>query len=159
MVEKTKLMEHLFSKNAYSRPVAKDLKRQLINQKKINDYLGRNLVDRDAEDDQGDVDAESFLTTPTEKLHELIGTKDITYKVLLDALAVAEGNYEHMRSQSDGKAPVINQLITQATGQSNSHLSQGSGHNWILWVDTNSEAALLHILMNDEPHMTIWTHR
>jgi hypothetical protein len=45
------------------------------------------------------------LTTPSEKLQELIGKKDITYKVLLDALAVAEGNYEHMRAQSDGKVP------------------------------------------------------
>lgn len=45
------------------------------------------------------------MTTPSEKLQELIGKKDITYKVLLDALAVAEGNYEHMRAQSDGKVP------------------------------------------------------
>jgi len=98
-------MEQLFTKHAYSRPVARDFKRQLINQKKINDYLGRNFVEREAEE-EADVDAESFLTTPTEKLQKIIGNKDITYKVLLDALADADGNYEYMRSQNEGKTPV-----------------------------------------------------
>jgi len=95
MVEKTRLMEILIPKQAYSRPTY--FKRHLINQQKINDFLGRNLVERETEDDQADIDAESFLTTPSEQLEKIIGKKDITYKVLLDALADAEGNYDHMR--------------------------------------------------------------
>lgn len=111
-------MEILIPKQAYSRPTY--FKRHLINQQKINDFLGRNLVERETEDDQADIDAESFLTTPSEQLEKIIGKKDITYKVLLDALADAEGNYDHMRQQSDGKVQVQNQIQTQATARSNS---------------------------------------
>lgn len=42
MLERTKLMEILIPKQAYSRPIY--FKRHLINQQKINDFLGRNLI-------------------------------------------------------------------------------------------------------------------
>lgn len=77
-------MEILIPKQAYSRQTY--FKRHLYNQQKLNDFLGRNLVVQDGDDEQVD-DAESFLTTPSERLQEIIGSKEITYKTLLDSLA------------------------------------------------------------------------
>merc|ERR1712242_670373 len=65
LLEKTLLMETLIPKQAYSRPTY--FKRHLINQQKINDFLGRGLFTQDDED-QMDAEADSVLSLPSGRL-------------------------------------------------------------------------------------------
>jgi len=100
LVERTREMETVIPKQAYSRPI--QFKRHLINQKKINDFLEANLFAAEAEAGHID-DAESYMTTPSERQNAWIDPKTITYKMLLEHLEKAEKHYDNMRAQNDGR--------------------------------------------------------
>merc|ERR1712241_527270 len=122
MVEKTRLMEILIPKQAYSRPTY--FKRHLINQQKINDFLGRGLFTQDDED-QMDAEADSVLSLPSERLRELLGTQNVTYKLLLEHLQAADDNYHALREQHESgrlAMPQGNQLDRRGT-ETNSQTS------------------------------------
>lgn len=122
LLEKTLLMETLIPKQAYSRPTY--FKRHLINQQKINDFLGRGLFTQDDED-QMDAEADSVLSLPSERLRELLGTQNVTYKLLLEHLQAADDNYHALREQHESgrlAMPQGNQLDRRGT-ETNSQTS------------------------------------
>lgn len=85
-------MSQLIYKAAYSRPI--QYKRILMNQHKLNEFLGRNLLaekDGDIEEDEFSLSNESFLNKAQ--------NKRVTYAELLDRIKAAEGNYDTARAQ------------------------------------------------------------
>jgi len=87
-VEKVNLMSKLIYKAAYSRPI--QYKRHLINQHKLNEFLGRNLL---AEKDQSMI-SDAFSLSNESGLTKMADGKRVTYAELLERIAAAEKNYE-----------------------------------------------------------------
>ena len=87
-IEKVGLMSKLIYKAAYSRPM--QYKRQIINQHKLNEFLGRNLL---AEKDQS-LGSDQFSLSNESGITRQADGKRITYAELLERIATAEKNYE-----------------------------------------------------------------
>ena len=92
-------MSQLIYKAAYSRPI--QYKRILMNQHKLNEFLGRNLLaekDGDIEEDEFSLSNASFLQNSQ--------NKRVTYTELLDRIKAAEANYDTARAhQMTGGVP------------------------------------------------------
>ena len=83
-------MSQLIYKAAYSRPIM--YKRHIMNQHKLNEFLGRNLLqqkDGDFISDEFSLSAESLTVA---------GNTRVTYSELLERIAAAEKNYEATRN-------------------------------------------------------------
>ena len=80
-------MSQIIYKAAYSRPI--QYKRHIMNQHKLNEFLGRNLLNKDDGDATESVfSIESMAINPA---------KRVTYSELLERIAAAEKNYETAR--------------------------------------------------------------
>jgi hypothetical protein len=68
-----------------------------------------------------DAEADSMLSLPSERLMELLGTQNVTYKLLLEHLQAADDNYHAMRDQHEaarGGSHVARQLSDETSQES-----------------------------------------
>merc|ERR1712157_193653 len=89
--EKVGLMSKLIYKAAYSRPM--QYKRHIVNNHKLNDFLGRNLLD----EKDGDNSDELSLSNASFINRNVGENRKITYAELLERITAAEKNYELAR--------------------------------------------------------------
>jgi len=89
--EKVGLMSKLIYKAAYSRPM--QYKRHIVNNHKLNDFLGRNLLD----EKDGDNSDELSLSNASFINRNVAENRKITYAELLERITAAEKNYELAR--------------------------------------------------------------
>merc|ERR1712192_22042 len=91
-VEKAQIMSKLIYKSAYSRSF--QYKRHLVNQHKLNEFLGRNLLD----DKEGDGSDHFSLSNASFIDRNIAANRKITYAELLERISAAEKNYEMART-------------------------------------------------------------
>lgn len=93
-VEKVGIMSQLIYKAAYSRPI--QYKRHIMNQHKLNEFLGRNLL----AEKEGDGVSDEFSLSNESNFVRLTSTtnKRITYSELLERIAAAEKHYQMART-------------------------------------------------------------
>jgi len=93
-IEKVGIMSQLIYKAAYSRPM--QYKRHIMNQHKLNEFLGRNLL---AEKD-GDKDSDEFSLSNESQFVRMTTTtnKRITYSELLQRISAAEEHYKKAKT-------------------------------------------------------------
>ncbi len=100
-IEKAALMQRLCQKQCYSRKIF--FKRHLVNQQKLNSFLGRGMLADWEESKQApeDDEAMSMLSFTTQDLMNQINTAEekITYKKLLEHIQTAEKNLENVKKQ------------------------------------------------------------
>lgn len=93
-IEKVGIMSQLIYKAAYSRPI--QYKRHIMNQHKLNEFLGRNLL---AEKDGDGVSDEFSLSNESQFVRLATTTnKRITYSELLKRISDAEVHYTKART-------------------------------------------------------------
>ena len=90
--EKVGIMSKLIFKAAYSRHM--QYKRHLVNQHKLNEFLGRNLLD----EKDGDASDEFSLSNASFINRNVAENRQITYAELLERISAAEKNYDMART-------------------------------------------------------------
>ena len=99
-------------KPCYSRQVY--YARHLKNMSKLNDFLGRNLL-RQVKDDQSEID-DNMSVSVAPDFFERYRQGNLTYKMLLDHIEIAERNYESTRNKQLGIGRPDDDNISRATG-------------------------------------------
>merc|ERR1712156_100360 len=94
--EKCQLMSKLVYKAAYSRPI--QYKRHIINQHKLNEFLGRSLLEE--KDDESEKESEFTQ-------FDRIANSRVTYAELLQRIEHAERNYGETRGKQLGKKAAV----------------------------------------------------
>ena len=100
-------MSKLIYKAAYSRPI--QFKRHLLNQHKLNEFLGRNLLDDKVEDF-----SDEFSIAEASMINKRVASNNhVTYAELLERIGTAEKNYNSARqnqlaSGTDGASKMAN---------------------------------------------------
>lgn len=98
-IEKAALMQRLCQKQCYSRKIF--FKRHLVNQQKLNSFLGRGILADWEESKQApeDEDNMSILSFTTQDLMNQVNLAEekITYKKLLEHIQTAESNLEAIK--------------------------------------------------------------
>jgi hypothetical protein len=97
LVEKAGLMQKMCQKQCYSKRIF--FKRHIMNQQKLNAFLGRGIVaDWASSHDGSQAESEiDNLTIQTEAVKEGREEEIISYSVLLQHIEAAEKNYEGLR--------------------------------------------------------------
>ena len=83
-------------KPSYSRPVY--YARHLKNMQRLNDFLGRNLLKKDKADAESHYSDDKSLSMEPD-FFERMQKGNLTYKMLLDHIDIAEKNYEATRDE------------------------------------------------------------
>lgn len=91
-IEKVGIMSQLIYKAHYSRPI--QYKRHIMNQHKLNEFLGRNLL----EIKEGDNASDEFSLSNDSFIQKATKNKRITYSELLERIGTAEKNYQNART-------------------------------------------------------------
>lgn len=89
-------MSKLIFKAAYSRPM--QYKRHLLNMHKLNEFLGRNLLD----EEQNKNFDEFSLSNDSRINKHVTANRSVTYSELLERIAHAEKNYDDARVRQLG---------------------------------------------------------
>ena len=103
-IQKASILQKVAYKACYSRPT--QFKRHLINQKKLNDFLGINLFHSNSEMDGSSVNETVVNSEDRESFLQQLSSGTITYKMLLEHIKQANQNYEAMRKQHQGEKDV-----------------------------------------------------
>ena len=91
-IEKVGFMSQMIYKAHYSRPIK--YKRHIMNQHKLNEFLGRNLLEIK---DGDDVSSDMSMSNESQFVHA-ITNKKITYSELLERISTAEKNYQNAKT-------------------------------------------------------------
>ena len=111
-VEKVGIMSQLIYKAAYSRPI--QYKRHIMNQHKLNEFLGRNLL---AEKD-GDQASDEFSLSDESQFKRMATAtnKRITYSELLQRITAAERHYMTAKNNHVGGGGQHDNISRMMTG-------------------------------------------
>ena len=125
-IDKVSMMQKLAFKQEYSRPIY--IKRHLLNQVKLNAYLGIGF-DVDWQSSKRGSELPDNVSDFSVKTHDLLAINEkeaVTYQQLLEHIENAEKHYENIRAFKGIAAPAGN-ASTDAISRQGSRVGSNSG--------------------------------